>query len=223
MYSLIPKQGIFAIYKPKGITSYDIIRKIKKILGKKIKIGHGGTLDPIAEGVLVIGIGREYTKKLGNILKNSTKEYIMEILLDKISDTYDITGEIKEIPVKEPPGRDTVESILKSFLGEIEQVPPAYSAIKIHGERACDLIRKKKYTIEEIRKMIKPKKVKIESIEILEYNFPRLVLKVVCSSGTYVRSLAYDIGKKLNCGGIVNSVIRTRVDKFSIENCIKIN
>lgn len=214
-------EGIFGVYKPKGITSYQIVDKIKRET-KKRKVGHGGTLDPFAEGVLVIAIGRQYTKQLHTILKNSEKEYIAEILLDKTSDTYDITGKITNLNISTIPTKEQIETILKTFIGEIEQTPPPYSAIKIGGKRSCDLIRTKKFTQEEIELIIKPKKVVINSIEIINYKFPILNLKIVCKSGVYIRSLANDIGKKLDCGGIVSSLVRTRVAEFNLSNCKKI-
>ncbi|MEN3013927.1 MAG: tRNA pseudouridine(55) synthase TruB [Endomicrobiia bacterium] len=216
------KEGIYNIYKPKGITTYKIIETIKKFLPKKTKVGHGGTLDPLAEGVVVVAIGRNYTKQLHNILKNSKKEYIAEIFLDKISDTYDLSGKVEEITPKEIPTLEKIKEVLKIFIGEIEQIPPIYSAIKIKGKRLCDIVRKGKISYEEAKKFLKPKKVVIYNIKLLEYNYPKLVIEVVCSSGTYIRSLAKDIGEKLGCGGVVGNLIRTKVDKFSIENAIKI-
>ncbi|MFQ3675170.1 MAG: tRNA pseudouridine(55) synthase TruB [Endomicrobiia bacterium] len=214
-------EGLFAIYKPKGWTSAKVVNYIKKNSSIK-NVGHGGTLDPFAEGVLVIGIGREFTKKLTDILKNSEKEYIAEIVLNQKSDTYDITGNIVNLEIKEIPTREKIESVVKSFIGEIEQYPPPYSAIKINGIRACDLLRRKKVTIEEMKKIIKPKKVRINNIEILDYNFPLLKLKINCMSGVYIRSLTNDLGETLNCGGMLQSLVRTQVSNFFIKDCIQI-
>lgn len=216
-------EGIYNIYKPAGITTYKIIRYIKKQLKQKLKVGHGGTLDPHAEGVVVVAIGRKYTRQLHQILNNSVKEYIAYILLDKTSDTYDVTGEVKDVKINVPPEEGDIKKVLSEFIGEIEQLPPPYSAVKVHGERLCDKIRFKKISYNDAVKILKPKRVKIYSLELIEYKFPRLVLKIVCSSGTYIRSLARDIGLKLNCGGVVEKLIRTRVDKYTIENSIRIN
>lgn len=217
------KEGIYCIYKPAGITTYDVIRYIKKQLkNKKIKIGHGGTLDPFAEGVVVIGIGRTYTKQLHDVLNNSKKEYIVEILLDKTSDTYDVTGKIINLKIEKIPQFEEVKTIIESFLGEQEQLPPVYSAKKVKGERLCDLVRFGKIDLEDAKVLLKPKKIKIYNIEILEYKFPKLSIKVLCSSGTYMRSLARDIGSKLGCGGVVNKLIRTKVNNYGIEEAIKI-
>lgn len=216
------KEGIYNIYKPAGITTYDLIRKVKKILNKKIKIGHGGTLDPSAEGVVVVAIGRKYTRQLHYILKDANKEYIAEIILGKKSDTDDITGNIIEVEVNTIPDKQQVENVINTFIGEIEQVPPVYSAVKISGERLCDKVRFRKMSYDEALAVLKPKKVKIYKIEILEYNFPKLVIKALCGSGTYIRALARDIGIKLNCGGIVSKLVRTKVGDYSIEDAIKI-
>lgn len=214
--------GLYSVFKPSGITTYDLIRIIKKYVKKKVKIGHGGGLDPLAEGVVVIGIGREFTKKLHEILNFAKKEYIAEILLDIISDTYDISGKIQKVVVKKIPLYEEVKKVVDSFVGEIEQYPPVYSAKKIFGKRICDLVRENKISLEEAKSLIRPNKVIIYNIEILKYEFPRLIIKVKCSSGTYIRSLAYDIGQELLCGGVISKITRTKVENFSIEDIIKI-
>jgi tRNA pseudouridine55 synthase len=215
--------GLYPFFKPSGIHTYDLIRIIKRKLNKKnLKIGHGGSLDPIAEGVVVVGIGREYTKQLNKILNFSEKEYITEILLNIVSDTHDISGKVEQIEISNIPSYEEVKKTIESFIGEIEQIPPIFSAKKVAGRRICDLIREGKISSEEAKSLVKPKKVKIYNIEILEYNFPKLLIKVLCSSGTYIRSLARDIGEKLGCGGVVSKIIRTRVDNFRIEDAIKI-
>ncbi len=215
-------EGIFAVYKPKGVYSYKIVSCIKKLVGKKIKVGHGGTLDPIAEGVIVIAVGRKYTKQLHSILTNSEKEYIAEILLDRTSDTYDITGKIQMLNITTIPSITEINNVLQTFIGEIDQTPPPYSAIKIHGKRACDILRSGKVDYNTIQTIIKPKKVIINHIEILNYEFPLLKLKIVCKSGTYIRSLANDLGKSLCCGGVIKSLIRTRVGNFTLSDCKRI-
>ncbi len=215
------QEGLFAVYKPKGWTSAQVVNYVKKH-SKTKRVGHGGTLDPFAEGVLVIAVGRKYTKKLTDILKNSQKEYLAEILLNKKSDTYDTTGNIINVEIKEIPSKEKVQFELLKFVGEIEQLPPPYSAIKIAGTRACDLIRKNRFSFEEIKKVIKPKKVIINKIEILDYKFPLLKLKISCMSGVYIRSFAKDFGEQLNCGGILKSLIRTQVENFQIETAIRL-
>ncbi|MFN3551103.1 MAG: tRNA pseudouridine(55) synthase TruB [Endomicrobiia bacterium] len=214
--------GLYSVFKPSGINTYDLIRIIKKNFKKEVKIGHGGSLDPIAEGVVVVGIGKEFTKKLHQILNFAKKEYIAEILLDFISDTYDVTGKLQKVNVEKIPSYEEVKKVINKFIGEIEQFPPPYSAKKFCGERICDLLREKKLSIQEAKMIIKPKKVKIYNIEILDYKFPKIVLKIECASGTYIRSLANDIGKNLSCGGVVSKIVRTKVGDFCIEEAIKI-
>jgi tRNA pseudouridine55 synthase len=217
------KEGIYNIYKPKGVTTYKVVEYVKKQIAKKCKVGHGGSLDPFAEGVVVVAVGRKFTRQLTDILKNSNKEYIVEILLDKISDTYDITGNVSEVNISHIPTIEEVKKVLSNFVGEIEQTPPVYSAVKFKGKRICDLVRFGKISYEKAQELLKPKKVKIYDIKLMEYNFPKLVLKIFCSSGTYIRSLAKDIGEKLNCGGIVANLVRTKVDNYTIETAMKIN
>jgi tRNA pseudouridine55 synthase len=217
------KEGIYNIYKPKGVTTYKVVEYVKKQIAKKCKVGHGGSLDPFAEGVVVVAVGRKFTRQLTDILKNSNKEYIVEILLDKISDTYDITGNVSEVNISHIPTIEEVKKVLSNFVGEIEQTPPVYSAVKFKGKRICDLVRFGKISYEKAQELLKPKKVKIYDIKLMEYNFPKLVLKIFCSSGTYIRSLAKDIGEKLNCGGIVANLVRTKVDDYTIETAMKIN
>jgi len=217
------KEGIYNIYKPKGITTYKIVEYIKQQIGRKCKVGHGGSLDPIGEGVVVVAVGRKFTKKLTDILKNSKKEYVVEILLDKTSDTYDITGKVSEVNISRIPTVEEIKKVLSNFIGEIEQIPPVYSAVKFKGRRICDLVRFGKISYDEAQQLLKPKKVKIYNIELIEYNFPKLVLRILCSSGTYIRSLVKDIGQQLNLGGIVSSLVRTKVDKYTIDESIRIN
>ncbi|MCS7228253.1 MAG: tRNA pseudouridine(55) synthase TruB [Endomicrobia bacterium] len=216
-------EGIYNIYKPVGITTYRIVNYVKKNLSEKLKVGHGGTLDPFAEGVVVVAVGRKYTKKLCSLLTNTEKEYIAEILLDKISDTYDITGKVLPVEVKKIPTVEEVNKVLELFTGEIEQIPPVYSAVKIQGERLCDKIRKGKISYEEAKMYLKPKKIKIYKIELLNYNFPKLVVKILCSAGTYIRTLAKDIGEKLCCGGVVAKLVRTKVGNYDIDHSLKFN
>jgi tRNA pseudouridine55 synthase len=207
--------GFILINKPAGITSHDVVDKLREITKIK-KIGHAGTLDPFATGLLILGIGREFTKKL-SIFQKKDKEYIATLRLGAESDTFDKEGKIVEKKVEKIPERKEIEEVLKSFFGEIEQIPPAFSAKKIKGKKLYELARK------GIKVEPKPQKVKIYEISILEYNFPYLKIKVKCSSGTYIRSLANDIGKKLGCGAYVEDLIRTKIGEFSIENAVELS
>jgi len=204
--------GFVLINKPTGITSHDVVDKLREITKIK-KIGHAGTLDPFATGLLILGIGREFTRKL-SIFQKKDKEYIATLKLGAESENFDRERKIVERKVEKIPKRKEIEEVLKSFLGEIEQIPPAFSAKKIGGEKLYELARK------GIKVKARPQKVKIYEISILEYKFPNLKIKVKCLSGTYIRSLANDIGKKLECGAYVEELIRTKIGEFSIENAI---
>jgi tRNA pseudouridine55 synthase len=207
--------GFILINKPAGFTSHDVVDKLREITKIK-KIGHAGTLDPFATGLLILGIGREFTKKL-SIFQKKDKEYIATLRLGAESDTFDKEGKIVEKKVEKIPERKEIEEVLKSFLGEIEQIPPAFSAKKIKGKKLYELARK------GIKVKPKPQKVKIYEISILEYKFPYLKIKVKCSSGTYIRSLANDVGKKLGCGAYVEELVRTKIGEFSIENAVELS
>ncbi len=207
--------GFILINKPSGITSHDVVDELRKITKIK-KIGHAGTLDPFATGLLILGIGREFTKKL-SIFQKKDKEYVATLRLGAESDTFDRDGKIVEKPVEKIPEREEIEKVLKSFLGEIEQIPPVFSAKKVRGRKLYELARK------GIKVEPKPQKVKIYEISILEYKFPYLKIKVKCSSGTYIRSLANDIGKKLGCGAYVDELVRTKIGEFSIEKAVDLS
>jgi tRNA pseudouridine(55) synthase len=239
-------EGIVLFNKPKNYTSYQIVEFFKKKTKKKV--GHGGTLDPLAEGLLILGIG-DYTKELNKFLKESIKTYIAEIILGARSTTYDKEGRIYPNDDRiNYPDIDRIKEVVNSFIGEIEQIPPPFSAVKIKGKPAYLLARKGK------KVELKPRKVKIYEIKILSitqthvdltqtyadlmqtntnletnhhepftnnknprksvldpYKSVVLKIEVTCSSGTYIRSLANDIGEKLGCGGYLNDLKRTKI------------
>lgn len=203
---------IIAIYKPKGPTSNDIVQKIKKITGQKV--GHAGTLDPLASGVLVIGIGRESTKKLGEIVKKE-KEYIANVKLGETSGTDDEEGIKKVYKNYIIPSIQKIGEVVKEFVGKIKQVPPIFSAVKVGGKEAYKYARQGK----EVK--MKPRIVEIKLIEILDYNWPILKLKVITGQGVYIRSLARDIGEKLKTGGYLADLERTRVGQFTKDQAVK--
>ena len=203
-------EGIVLFNKPKGKTSNEIVEYFKKLTNKKV--GHGGTLDPLAEGLLILGIG-EYTKQLNKFLKESKKTYIAEIELGAFSDTFDAEGKIEKTN-KEIPEIEIIEENLKSFIGEIEQRPPIYSALKIKGKPAYEYARKgRKIEVE-------PRKVFVYDLKIIEYQKPVLKILAEVGSGVYIRSLANDLGEKLGCGGYLKSLIRTKINEFSLENAL---
>jgi tRNA pseudouridine55 synthase len=208
-----PLFGFINVYKPKGITSHDVVSKLRKIT--KIKqIGHTGTLDPFAVGVLPICIGK--ATRLIEYLEDD-KEYIATVQFGKNTDSYDIDGNVTEIFEKKITKEDLLTT-LKNFEGEISQLPPIYSAIKVNGKKLYDYARKGE-TVE-----IQPRKVYISKIKLLNFDYETQTaeIDVGCSKGTYIRSIAYDIGKSLNCGGFLSALKRTKAGKFCIENSVKL-
>ena len=207
--------GIFAVYKPIGITSHDVVDIVRKKTGVK-RVGHGGTLDPLAEGVLVIAVGRENTKRLNEYVMGG-KEYIAEVCLGENSTTDDSEGEKVEINKKIKPEIKEIETFLKQFIGKISQTPPIYSALKLQGQPAHRRVRKGQVV------KLEPRIVEVKEIELLSYEYPVIKLKVVCGPGVYIRSIARDLGEKLATGGYLKSLIRTRVGEFTLEKCLKIS
>ncbi|HSX49272.1 MAG TPA: tRNA pseudouridine(55) synthase TruB [Candidatus Saccharimonadales bacterium] len=203
---------IILIDKEKGWTSHDVVAKLRGILHER-KIGHAGTLDPNATGLLVVGTGID-TKKLGEITKNTNKTYEAEIVLGKISTTDDIDGEVSVFNDQIIPTESEIKNVLTHFVGSIEQIPPAFSAIKINGKKSYELARKGK----EVK--LEPRKVKIHNIEFVSYKYP--VLKITCevSSGTYIRSLARDIGQRLGTGAYLSNLRRTKVGEYSVSKAV---
>lgn len=202
---------LLLIDKPKGITSHDVIDRVRRITGER-RVGHAGTLDPNATGLLIVGVGREDTKKLGEITKNTNKTYEAEIFLGEERDTDDIEGKVVNTgsEITQPTESD-IKRVLKDFTGELSQVPPAYSAIKIKGRKSYDLARKGK----EVK--LEPRKVTVHSIELKDYRYPILYIVCEVSSGTYIRSLARDIGRSLGTYGYLKELRRTKVGEFSVE------
>lgn len=204
--------GVINIYKPKGITSFDVIRRLKKLCNTK-KIGHTGTLDPEAAGVLPVCIGR--ATKIVDYLMSDFKIYKAMLKLGVVTDTYDAVGSIiseKDVSVTEK----EIIDVINSFVGESLQMPPMYSALKVNGVRLYELARQ---GIEIQRKY---RKINIYSIEIHNIDLPFVSFTVRCSKGTYIRSLCYDIGEKLNCGGAMWELERQQSGVFSCENSVNL-
>ena len=202
-------EGLINVDKPKGFTSFDVIRKLKRILNMK-KIGHTGTLDPLATGVLVICLGR--ATKLANVIEAKEKTYIADFILGSKTDTYDSEGEILEssdIKVK----KEEVEEILEKFRGEIKQVPPMYSALKVNGKRLYELAREG-VVIER-----KSRDVVISKLELIEFDEETQMGKLHCevSKGTYIRSLIFDIGEELKTFAHMTGLRRTQVGEYLVE------
>lgn len=209
--------GIVNVYKEKDFTSHDVVAKLRGILKQK-KIGHTGTLDPQAEGVLPVCLGN--ATKLCELLTDKVKTYKATMILGFTSDTEDMTGKVTRVSSEEEVkalGEEKVIEAINSFVGEYDQVPPMYSALKVNGKKLYELAREGK----EIER--KPRKVDILSIEICSINLPNVEFNVICSKGTYIRSLCRDIGEKLNTGGCMESLVRTKVSNFDIKDAHKLS
>ncbi|MCI9215680.1 tRNA pseudouridine(55) synthase TruB [Lachnospiraceae bacterium 42-17] len=203
--------GIINVYKERGFTSHDVVAKLRRITGQK-KIGHTGTLDPEAEGVLPVCFGR--ATKLCDMLTDRDKCYEAVLLLGVRTDTQDVFGKVIREEETGELAEDSVRSVIGSFKGKYEQIPPMYSALKVNGKKLCDLAREGK-TVER-----KARTVEIYDIRIDKIKLPRVHMKVHCSKGTYIRTLCHDIGEKLGCGGCMESLIRTRSGIFEIKESV---
>ena len=199
--------GIINVYKDKGFTSHDVVAKLRGMT-KQRKIGHTGTLDPDATGVLPVCLGR--ATKLCDLLTDKDKTYETVLLLGVTTDTQDVSGEVLDRRSTKELTETQVREAVQSFVGEYDQIPPMYSALKVNGRKLYELAREGK-TIER-----KARRVKIYEIEILEMQLPRVRMRVTCSKGTYIRTLCHDIGEKLSCGGCMEELVRTKVSRFEI-------
>lgn len=199
--------GIIVVKKEKGFTSFDVVAKMRGICKQK-KIGHTGTLDPDATGVLPVCLG--CATKLCDMLMDTTKVYRATLLLGKITDTQDVTGTVlEEHPVTV--SEEEVRTVTESFVGTIMQIPPMYSALKVNGKKLCDLAR------EGIEVERKAREITIEKIEIEAMCLPEVVMKVTCSKGTYIRTLCHDIGLALGCGATMKELIRLETSGYTYE------
>lgn len=218
---LNPVEGeIFYVDKPLRWTSFDVVKRIRGVLSrktgiKKLKVGHAGTLDPLATGVMTVVTGRA-TKRIEE-LQAHTKEYVAEIKLGATTPSFDLETEIDAEYQWQHIGKDRIEEVLKSFVGAIKQVPPAYSACKIDGKRAYKMARKGK----EVN--IKAKELVIDEIELLAAELPIITIRIVCSKGTYIRALARDIGVALDSGAHLVGLRRTRVGNVRVEDCEQVD
>ena len=201
--------GIINVYKERGFTSFDVVAKLRGILHER-KIGHTGTLDPEATGVLPVCIGN--ATKVCELLTDKDKTYEAVMLLGMTTDTQDVTGRILEERSTETLTADKVREAIRSFIGDYDQIPPMYSALKVNGKKLYELAREGKV----VERKARP--VKILDIRIIEMDLPRVRMEVSCSKGTYIRTLCHDIGEQLGCGGCMESLIRTRVSVFQIKD-----
>ncbi len=205
--------GFLNVYKPKGLTSHDVVAKLRKIT-KIRQIGHTGTLDPFATGVLPVCIGK--ATRLIEYLEDD-KEYLATVQFGKNTDSYDIDGEVTATFDKRV-NQDELEDVLGNFRGEIMQLPPIYSAVKVNGKKLYEYARKG----EDVE--IKPRKVFISKLELLDFDVETQSAKllVACSKGTYIRSIACDVGRMLGCGGYLTALERTKAGKFKLETAVRL-
>lgn len=202
--------GVINIYKIKGFTSHDVVAKLRGIMKQK-KIGHTGTLDPDATGVLPVCLGS--ATKLCDMLTDKEKEYVAKVRLGIVTDTQDMTGTVlcqKEVNVNEK----QVTEALQTFVGEYEQIPPMYSALKVNGKKLYELAREGK----EVERKARP--VTIHYIEIMDMQLPELTIRVGCSKGTYIRTLCHDLGERLGCGAAMAALERTKSGEFTVETAL---
>lgn len=218
---------LLVVNKPKNYTSHDIVAIVRKRLNVK-RVGHAGTLDPLATGVLLILVGREETKKQAQYMAGE-KEYVAEVTLGQTSATDDAEGPFTAGQDPTQVTREQIENVLQTFIGEIQQTPPAFSAIQIGGKRLYKIARNIRNTdnADKIhdytdKMQIPERTVTVHDIELLEYNSPVLKIKVQCGKGTYIRSLARDIGAKLGVGAYMSELTRTKVGEYSLEQAIEL-
>lgn len=207
-------EGVLLLHKPKGPTSHDMVDQIRLLTGER-RVGHAGTLDPMAEGLLIMLIGRGATKHQAAFMAQQ-KTYEAELTLGAVSDTDDAEGTITSSPALQtkPPTKKQVQGVLDRFQGEIEQVPPLYSAINIGGKRAYALARSGK------RPTMQKRTVVIDELTPLSYRYPLLRIRVTCSKGTYIRALARDIGAALGTGAYLSMLLRTRSGSFALDQAV---
>ena len=206
--------GVLNLNKPEGATSRQIVNVVKRHV-HPVKLGHAGTLDPMATGVLPVCLGQ--ATKLIPLLQKSAKVYEAQFTLGQTSDTDDATGEVCEVVGAAPQGHSAVEAALQQFVGEIAQVPPVYSAVRVNGQRAYAKARRGEGV------ELKPKKVRVYGIELLEFSWPILTVSITCGSGTYIRSIARDLGERLGCGGLMSSLIRSSSSGLALVDSLDPN
>ena len=206
--------GVINIHKEKGYTSHDVVAKLRGIVGQK-KIGHTGTLDPDATGVLPVCLGK--ATKLCDMLTDKNKTYETVMLLGKVTDTQDTSGTILSEAPTEHLSEEIVKEAILSFVGDYMQVPPMYSALKVNGKKLYELAR------EGVEVERKARPVTILDIQIKEMNLPRVRMEVSCSKGTYIRTLCHDIGATLGCGACMEELIRTRVSRFELRDSLTLS
>jgi tRNA pseudouridine55 synthase len=211
MVAMPEVHGVLNINKPAGMTSHDVVDAVRKTLGVR-RVGHTGTLDPQATGVLPLCVGR--ATRIAQYLTQADKEYVMTLCLGVTTDTLDATGKVTARVEEVRVGREELVAVLPRFVGEIRQVPPLFSAKKVRGERLYRLARRGEQVERE------PVTVRVHALELLEFALPYATLRMSCSKGTYARSLCDDIGRALHCGGHLHALTRTRSGRFTMDGIL---
>lgn len=206
--------GFINLYKPTGITSFDAISRVRRLLPRKTKIGHAGTLDPLAEGVLVTAIGS--ATRLIEYAQEGEKTYRADFLLGRYSDTEDTEGAVAALDNPPVPTREKLLESARLWTGPILQQPPVYSALKINGRRACDLAREGRDVA------LRARPVTIFRADLLEYEYPRMRWEIVCSSGTYIRSWGRDVARSAGTAAVMSALTRTRVGRFDLSTAVRL-
>ena len=202
--------GILNLDKPVGFSSAKAVDRVKKLIPRTVKIGHAGTLDPFATGVLLLLVGK--ATRLCESLMDSPKQYEATVRFGETSDTDDPTGHLQPYAFEKIPTLDQITAALPAFIGEVEQLPPTFSALRIGGHRAYALARAGKPV------PVQPRKVKIYNIELISYVWPDLAIRIDCGRGVYIRSIARDLGKQLDAGGHLHTLRRTKVGRFDVND-----
>ncbi|MCH2210310.1 MAG: tRNA pseudouridine(55) synthase TruB [Fuerstiella sp.] len=217
MASTSSSQGLFGVlnlHKPAGVTSREVVNTVQSLV-RPNKVGHAGTLDPMATGVLLVCVGR--ATRLVSILQQPSKSYRARFRLGQYSDTDDSTGNIRNVLPLQVISQEKIEKTLQEFCGVIEQIPPVYSAVKVQGQRAYTLARQGSQVT------LRARPVRIDSIELLNFHWPNITLDIQCGSGTYIRSIARDLGDRLGCGGLMTALERTRIGAFCLDDSVDVN
>lgn len=209
--SAAPPSGLINVYKPQGISSRRVVDHVQRLV-RPAKAGHAGTLDPLASGVLVVCVGQ--ATRLIEYVQQQTKQYRGTFLLGRRSDTEDIEGQVEELPSPPEPSVEQLEAALANFVGEIQQRPPAFSALKVEGKRAYDLARQGRQV------ELKPRPVTVYSLKLLAYAYPLFQLDIACSAGTYIRSLGRDLAESLGTAAVMSALERTAVGRFTVEKAV---